>query len=82
MTKEEIANKLNEVWQRCGDDLFMNDYGKIDHKKTYSRDALFEICVDLLGGYHYEAQKELIAMSLHERNEVKLLAFPDYLYGY
>lgn len=87
MTEEEekkVVQTLLFIWDYCGDDLLVDEYGKPDYSVVMTRDDVFTTCVDMMfaRGDNPIPLKTWHSLTEEEKTALKLKAFPHSNYGW
>ena len=86
---QKYADAANQTWDAIAWDCFVDDYGKHDPSKTFTRDEVAEIVFDasymqMHGGLTQEEMRTFYNdFSEADKNKIKMEAFGNYeVYGY
>ena len=85
---EIISEELRDWWDSCGDDCFVNDKGRLDESKVFTREEVYQMAADHIG---WRGDKTALALANRfyqldrnhpEKDAIIMKAFPFKVYGY
>jgi len=84
LMRKKIVRALWSTWNAIADDLFVDDMGRRDISKVFTRDQVFEVACDRVS--EFSKDKEVVrtfqGLGVQERREIQIEAFPLARYGW
>ena len=90
-TEEEtidIIQDMQDWWDSCGQDAFLDDHGRPDFTRTFSREEVYQMAADHIG-WRGDSELQKLAKKFYsldrshpEKEAIVMKAFPGRVYGY
>jgi len=85
--KTTVVEWLKKAWEYVASDCFLREDGKIDYRREFTREEVFEIAADQIEITLYSKRSKELCMKFHcqsqaVKTELMERSFPNRVYGY